>query len=52
MPAVGIASRVGPFQLVPGALDELDDDDRAAGCDHAARHIRTEAMTDDNVRRP
>jgi len=27
---VGIASGGGPFQLVPGALDELDDDDRAA----------------------
>jgi pimeloyl-ACP methyl ester carboxylesterase len=27
---VGIASGVGPFQLVPGALDELDDNDRAA----------------------
>jgi pimeloyl-ACP methyl ester carboxylesterase len=26
----GIASGAGPFQLVPGALDELDDDDRAA----------------------
>jgi pimeloyl-ACP methyl ester carboxylesterase len=27
---VGIASGPGPFQLVPGALDELDDNDRAA----------------------
>lgn len=27
---VGIASGAGPFQLVPGALDELDDNDRAA----------------------
>lgn len=26
----GIASGVGPFQLVPGALDELDEADRAA----------------------
>jgi pimeloyl-ACP methyl ester carboxylesterase len=26
----GIASGAGPFQLVPGALDELDDNDRAA----------------------
>jgi pimeloyl-ACP methyl ester carboxylesterase len=26
----GIASGAGPFQLVPGALDDLDDDDRAA----------------------
>ncbi len=26
---VGIASGAGPYQLVPGALDELDDDDRA-----------------------
>ena len=26
---VGVASGVGPFQLVPGALDDLDDDDRA-----------------------
>jgi pimeloyl-ACP methyl ester carboxylesterase len=27
---VGIASGAGPFQLVPGALDQLDDGDRAA----------------------
>lgn len=27
---VGIASGAGPFQLVPGALDGLDDNDRAA----------------------
>jgi pimeloyl-ACP methyl ester carboxylesterase len=27
---VGIASGAGPFQLVPGALDELDDDDLVA----------------------
>src|SRR5215470_16294514 len=27
---VGIASGVGPYQMVPGALDELDDNDRAA----------------------
>jgi pimeloyl-ACP methyl ester carboxylesterase len=27
---VGVASGAGPFQLVPGALDGLDDDDRAA----------------------
>jgi len=27
---VGVASGAGPFQLVPGALDHLDDDDRAA----------------------
>jgi pimeloyl-ACP methyl ester carboxylesterase len=27
---VGVASGVGPHQLVPGALDELDDNDRAA----------------------
>jgi pimeloyl-ACP methyl ester carboxylesterase len=27
---VGIASGVGPFQLVPGALDELDENDRTA----------------------
>lgn len=27
---VGIASGAGPFQLVPGALDDLDDNDRAA----------------------
>ena len=27
---VGIASGVAPFQLVPGALDSLDDNDRAA----------------------
>jgi pimeloyl-ACP methyl ester carboxylesterase len=27
---VGVASGAGPFQLVPGALDEFDDDDRAA----------------------
>jgi pimeloyl-ACP methyl ester carboxylesterase len=27
---VGIASGFAPFQLLPGALDELDDDDRAA----------------------
>jgi pimeloyl-ACP methyl ester carboxylesterase len=27
----GIASGAGPFQLVPGALDELDEADRAAG---------------------
>jgi pimeloyl-ACP methyl ester carboxylesterase len=27
---VGIASGAGPFRLVPGALDELDDNDRAA----------------------
>jgi len=27
---VGVASGPGPFQLVPGALDGLDDDDRAA----------------------
>ena len=27
---VGIASGAGPVQLVPGVLDELDDDDRAA----------------------
>jgi pimeloyl-ACP methyl ester carboxylesterase len=26
----GIASGAGPFQLVPGALDDLDDNDRAA----------------------
>jgi len=26
----GVASGAGPFQLVPGALDQLDDDDRAA----------------------
>jgi pimeloyl-ACP methyl ester carboxylesterase len=26
----GIASGAGPFQLVPGGLDELEDDDRAA----------------------
>ncbi len=26
----GIASGAGPFELVPGALDELDDNDRAA----------------------
>jgi pimeloyl-ACP methyl ester carboxylesterase len=26
----GVASGAGPFQLVPGALDVLDDDDRAA----------------------
>ncbi len=26
----GIASGAGPFQLVPGALEDLDDDDRAA----------------------
>jgi pimeloyl-ACP methyl ester carboxylesterase len=27
---VGVASGAGPFQLVPGALDHLDDNDRAA----------------------
>jgi len=27
---VGVASGAGPFQLVPGALDQLDDNDRAA----------------------
>ena len=27
---VGVASGAGPFQLVPGALDNLDDNDRAA----------------------
>ena len=26
----GVASGAGPFQLVPGALDDLDDNDRAA----------------------
>jgi pimeloyl-ACP methyl ester carboxylesterase len=28
---VGVASGAGPFQHVPGALGQLDDDDRAAG---------------------